>query len=192
MGKLLTFFLIIFSIGTIMSATIEQESAFAVTTLSADMTNGSIADIQVASTDDFLDSDYIWIEGERIYYASKDDTTDTFSGIVRAQADDNNEGGTASAHSAGAKVMNDEASVLNLMIGYNIMGTKTELGLLDAPKMVTAIFTRALPKIMMWDYSYLQGDLVYLKYALLYPLSIGFLIAFIGWAVPLIRSILPF
>jgi len=54
------------------------------------------------------------------------------------------------------------------------------------------ILTVAVPKMIMWDYSFLEGDMVLLKYTLLYAISAGFLISFIGWTLPLVRSILPF
>jgi len=189
MGKLLTFFIILFSVGTIMSAVMEQEVAFATTSLTADIDDDD-ATLQVDSTADFLDSGYLWIGDERVQYTGKTDTS--FTGVSRGIADENDEGGTATSHSSGDKVMNERASVINSMLGYNRMTTRTELGIMEYPMFLWKILTKAVPKLLTWDYSYLEGDMVLLKYALFYPISAGFVISLIGWALPLVRSILPY
>jgi len=189
MGKLFTFFLVIFSIGTVLSATMEQEVAFAATSLTSDISD-SATTVSVASTADFLDSGYIWIGDERLQYTGKTDTS--FTGVTRGIADENNEGGTASGHNEGDKVFNEKANIINTMLGYNRMATRTEIGIMEYPMFSWKILTVVIPKMIMWDYSFLEGDMVLLKYTLLYAISAGFLISFIGWTLPLVRSILPF
>jgi len=189
MGKLLTFFIIVFAAGTVLSTVMEQERAFAVTSLTADI-DESATTLQVTSTADFLDSGYLWISDERVQYTGKTDTN--FTGVTRGIADENNEGGIATSHGTGDKVMNTEANVINSMLGYSRMATRTELGIMEYPMFLWRILTVAVPKMITWDYSYLEGDLVLLKYTLLYPISAGFLISLIGWTLPLVRSILPY
>jgi len=189
MGKLLTFFIMVFAIGTVLSAVMDEETAFAVTSLTADVGEEDTT-LQVASTADFLDSGYLWIGDERVQYTGKTDTS--FTGVTRGVVDENNEGGTATSHSAGDKVMNTEANVINSLLGYNRMATRTELGIMEYPMFLWRILTVAVPKMITWDYGYLEGDMVLLKYVLLYPISAGFIISLIGWTLPLVRSILPY
>jgi len=189
MGKLLTFFFIVFAIGTVLSGVMEQETAFATTALTSNVDEDDTT-IQVSDTSDFLDSGYLWIGDERLQYTSKTDTS--FTDVTRGVADSNNEGGAASGHSTGDKVMNEKANILNIMLGYNRFATRTEIGTMEYPMFVWKLLTVTVPKMITWDYSYLEGDLVLLKYTLLYAISAGFLISFIGWVLPLVRSILPY
>ena len=191
MGKLLTFFAFVFAVATILSAVMEQEVAFATSSLEVAIDEDA-ATVEVVSTNDFLDSGYFWIESERLQYTAKNDATDVFTGVTRGIVDANEEGGTATAHIVGTKAINEKANVLNTMLGYNRMATRTEIGIIEYPMFLWTILTVTVPKMITWDYSYLEGDLVLLKYTLLYAISAGFLISFIGWVLPLVRSILPY
>jgi len=191
MAKLLTFFVFILAISTILSATVEGTTAFATSTLEVAIDEDDVT-IEVVSTDDFSDSDYAWIENERIFYTGKNDATDTLTGVVRGSADENGEGGEAVEHAVGAKIMNNASGAMNVLLGYNLTANRTELGTMDMVRFASGIFTKALPKIIMWDYSFLQGDLALIKYAILYPLTAGFVLALVGFLAPIIRSILPF
>lgn len=158
-----------FLIGSILSGVMEGGGGIAVTRLTADHTD-VIPTLTVASTEGFLKSSYVVVENEKIKYTGV--TGITFTGCTRGY--DNT---TASAHDKGARVYSSEASVINYALGFDIASTGTTVGAMSIPVILWNFFTVTLPRMIMWDYSWLKvnGWLQMLRYVFL-VISIGFLV----------------
>jgi len=166
-AKMFAFFALCFVVGTFLSGIMESRAAFAVTRLTATMSVEETTSLTVASTADFIATDYVFVEDEEILYASKDATH--FYTITRGINDT-----TAVAHDIGAKVKNEESNIVNNLLGYNVAATTSTYGSASAIVGLMWNLIKSLPRMIAWDYSYLGGQLVLLKYLLLWPISAGF------------------
>ena len=163
--KMFTFFAFCFVAGTLLSGIMEGETAFAVTTLTANVTASDNV-IMVANTFDFLDLDDVYVESEVIRYTSKNGTT--LLGVTRGLSSTE-----AVAHEAGSKVMNESSNVINNLLGYNVATTAATYGTVSAIVGLGWNLLRAIPRMISWDYSYLGGQLAMIKYLILWPISTG-------------------
>jgi len=165
-SKMFAFFAFCFVTCTILSGIMEGQSALAVTKLSADITETSMT-VPVTNTQDFLDADDVYIESEKVRYTSKTSTQLNCSqrGL---------EGTEVVAHVAGAKVKNDTANIMNNLLGYNVATASATYG--DAAAVVGLAWNliKSIPKMIAWNYSYLEGSLSLIKYVVLWPISAGF------------------
>ena len=164
MFRLMAAFALMFSLGTFVSAVLDGGGGLVITTLTADLAaNGTAA--TVSSTEGFLSSGYVEIEGEEIRYTAKGATSLTLTGNHKA-------------HLSGKKVMTSTAGALNSLLGYDIATANTNAGAIKVGWNLTSGIGRAIPKMTLWDYSYLDNDIGrLLKFLFLYPLSIGFIAA---------------
>jgi hypothetical protein len=119
----------------------------------------------VRSTSGFLAADYIYIEGEKMAYNGK--TYTSFTNVTRGVE------GTQKAHGVAQSVYSSEAEVLNAMLGYNLISTSTAAGPINFASTAWNFFTVSVPKLITWDFSFLQdGYAVYLRYILM-AISMG-------------------
>ena len=166
-----------FVIMQIISFNVEGYGGLAATSLTSTIALDA-ATVPVTTTSGFLTPDYIVIGDEAICYATL--TASSFTNLTRGCRDTE-----AQSHVAGARVYNETTSVMNEVVGFNIAETMSTSGAIRTITMVPRALMHAVPRLVMWDYSYLEGDLfgafplVYIKYLFLYPLSAGFLMAFI-------------
>lgn len=165
-SKLHAFFAFCFVSGTFLSGVMEGQVAFAVTTLTADITETDTV-IEVTNTADFLSMDEIYIEDELVSYTEKDSTH--FNDCTRGLS-----GTTAAAHVAGTKILNENSNVINNLLGYNVATSAASYGSFSAVVGVFWNLVKALPKMIAWNYSYLEGQWSLLKYFFLWPISAGF------------------
>jgi len=166
-----------FVIMQIISFNVEGYGGLAATSLTSTIALDA-ATVPVTTTSGFLTPDYIVIGDEAICYTTL--TASSFTSLTRGCRDTE-----AQSHVAGARVYNETTSVMNEVVGFNIAETMSTSGAIRTITMVPRALLHAVPRLVMWDYSYLEGDLfgafplVYIKYLFLYPLSAGFLMAFI-------------
>ncbi|KKM21597.1 hypothetical protein LCGC14_1633800 [marine sediment metagenome] len=166
-----------FVIMQIISFNVEGYGGLAATSLTSTIALDA-ATVPVTTTSGFLTPDYIVIGDEAICYTTL--TASSFTNLTRGCRDTE-----AQSHVAGARVYNETTSVMNEVVGFNIAETMSTSGAIRTITMVPRALLHAVPRLVMWDYSYLEGDLfgafplVYIKYLFLYPLSAGFLMAFI-------------
>ena len=59
-----------------------------------------------------------------------------------------------------------------------VFKTETLLGRFEVPIINIDFFTKGLPMLIMWDYSFLEGGYHLLKWFLLYPISAGAALGF--------------
>lgn len=65
----------------------------------------------------------------------------------------------------------DVSDITRILLGYDIASMQGP-GILAVPKMTVGFFTHGLPKVLLWDYAYLQGDWVVLRIILIVTLSV--------------------
>lgn len=168
MNKLIATFMALFFFGAILSGIMEGGGGITTTRITIDHT-AAVVTLTVADTSGFLSSSHVIMGNEKIRYTGK--TANTFTGCTRGY-----DGTEAVAHAAGAKVYSPDASVINSALGFNVASTGVSMGIIDIPIMIGKFFTITIPRLIMWDYSWLRdGSLQYLRYFLI-VVSIGFLI----------------
>lgn len=143
----------------------EGEGGPAATSLTSDLDSGATT-LNVTSTKDFLDVDYVWVGDEKITYAAK--TPTQFTGCVRGV-----DGTAASYHKSGYKVYSESSNVMYNMLGFNVGVSNTVLGTFTTLTQTVLRVVRVIPRTIAWDYSFLSGNLTLVKYIILYPLSAG-------------------
>ena len=161
----------------------EGQTAFAVTKTTIAV-NAAITTLNVLSTADFLDVDDIYVESEMVRYTGK--TATQFQNVQRGL------GGTeAVAHDAGVKVKNKSTNVANSLLGYNVAATSATYGSFSAMVGLGWNLLRSIPRMIAWDYRYLDGQMQIIKYLILWPISIGFVFAltmmFVNTAMSIFR-----
>jgi hypothetical protein len=63
-------------------------------------------------------------------------------------------------------------SIINILCGYSVTDIQSTGGM-SWVSAATGFFTVGIPKLILWDYSFLEGGWEIVKYILLYPISIG-------------------
>jgi hypothetical protein len=164
MNKLIVSFALVFVIFTLIDAFMNGQGGINQTRLTAAMTENQTS-ATVRSTDGFLAADYIYVEGEKMAYNGKTDTT--FTNVVRGVE------GIQKAHAVGVPTYSSEAEVLNAMLGYNLISTTTTAGPVAFATTAWNFFTVSIPRLVTWDFSFLQdGYAIYLRYVLM-AISMG-------------------
>ncbi len=160
---------------TIISFALEGEAGLAATRLSSDITS-TASTMEVITTSGFLSADYVFIGNEIICYTGL--TATSFTGLSRGCKST-----TADSHATAAKVFNETTGVINQAVGFNLAEAMSTAGFIKTITLAPGALFHAVPKLVMWNYSYLEGDLfefplAYIKYMILWPLSAGFVITF--------------
>lgn len=185
------FIIFMFVGGSILSFTLDGNSGLATSSLTAALTK-STTNIPIADTSGFPTSGGVIIDDEEFTYISIQ-TTATASCPVPSclvVATRGNVNGTkATAHGSGARVYSRLAGLTNIAGGFRVSAFQDLGSVLDIPEAVGQVIGAIgsfVAKAIMWDYSFLEGNMVFMKFMLLYPLSGGFVIG----VIQLIRGIL--
>jgi len=176
----------IFVLGNIFSLLLEGSSGIAATQLNGAITATTLV-IPVDSVNGFLSSDTrVLIEDEEMQY----DSVQTTSGggcatapcliLSDAEQDRGLNGTTAVAHADNVKVLSEAAGLLNQVVGFQIGNVDSVLGVIKAPFQLVFALSKFAAKAVMWDYSFLEGNAVYIKFTVLYPLSMAFVVSMIS------------
>mgnify|MGYP001604645431 CR=1 FL=1 len=166
MNNLFAFCVFVWIAGQVLSMAMSGRSGLATTSLTANL-SATATSMTVQGTDGFLDADYVIIENERIRYTNRGSTT--FTGLTRGSYDS-----TASAHASTTVVYNETTGLVNQLVGFNIVQTFANDGFF---KGVAKFFTSfdnlavSVANMLAWNYAFLEGNAVYLKYFLFYPIS---------------------
>ncbi len=184
------FMVFMFLGGGVLNAILTGTTGIATTVLTSDMTSTATS-MNVDSTTAFNpQNDVVIIDDETICYASV--TATTFAGLTRGPSC--RKGTSAGAHSATTggvanRVYSETPGIVNVLIGFNIASAFSEGGIIGALKgVVTTMsnlpnFLNAAAKMVLWDYDFLSGSYVWLRYVLLSTLSAGMVMAFIRMAL---------
>ncbi len=178
----------LFITGNLFSFMIEGSSGLAVTSLSAGITSSALF-IPIENSNGFQSSDSrIFVGSEEVAYSSIQTTNDgNCTGdvnpcLVVDSGSRGINGSGATKHNAGTRVYSESAGLLNTVVGFRMQefaSLNTVEKVLRAPIFFIGAIANFAAKVVLWDYSFLEGNAVYIKYTLLYPLSVAFVFAFI-------------
>jgi len=167
-NKLIVSFMLFFLLGTILSGIAEGGGGIATTKLVSDH-SAVVTTLTVSNTEGFLKSNYVLMGNEKVRYTNK--TATTFTGCTRGY-----DGTEAVAHSANDRVYSPDSGVLNSALGFNIAATGATIGVIGVPMVAFSFVSITLPRIILWNYSWLkEGWLAYLRIVLQF-ISVGFLV----------------
>jgi len=154
---------LIFLFFTLLSAVMEGSQGVAATQLTSNISATSMT-VPVTSTAEFIGTtDFIWIDDERMAYSSINATNFYIGTNGRGVKDENGYGGTAAAHLAGAVVRNEGANLINSLIGYNAAAASATTGSVFSVIGTGVSVIAALPRMLVFDYAWLDGDLSILR-----------------------------
>ena len=74
----------------------------------------------------------------------------------------------------------DDVDLQNTLTGYTALEV-SGAGIWTVPKLIGGFLTTGLPKMITWNYSFLEGSWSMIKWFLLYPISIG-----VVWGITLV------
>ena len=138
-----------FLLVTILGAIMQGGGGIVSAVLAENITANSTYIPVTPNTNLFASKDIVTIDNESILYSSKNSTG--FIVNTRGYSDT-----TAAAHTAGARVYSQEASVINNALGFNIaveVETGGTIGLIMLP---VNFFTRTLPHLVMLNVRFLK------------------------------------
>ena len=179
--NLLMFFVFTFISITILASIVDGHTGVATTTLTAALTKDD-STVSVHRTQGFPSSGVLIIDAETICYSGT--TSTTFIGLTRGCRDT-----AATEHGLSPRVYSQASGLLNTLVGFDIGKAFSDGGAFGFVKGIwTSLlnfpnFVAAVAKMVMWDYSFLDGPYVYFKLVLLYPLSAGMVLSFIRMAI---------
>ncbi len=168
-NKLLLAFLLVFFVGALLSFIVEGRSGMASTRLTASVSESS-STIYVRSTEGWPKVGTLYIGDETIEYRGTTDTA--FLSCSRGV-----DGTTAEAHDQGSLVYTSESYSINKALGFNVTTAASSGGIFAFPVIAWGFITHTLPKLVTFDFAFLQGEpLVWFRYFMML-FSIGLIFA---------------
>ncbi len=187
--NLLMFFVFATLCAAILDGVLGGNQGLATARLTLDMTETAVT----ATLDDasaFSDTNgVVFIQGEIMCYSTRTDTV--LSGIQRGRRCGEGAKVTSvvAAHTAGDRIYDEGSGTLNEIMNINIASNFSDGGFVGQirgiVKTVAAApqFIAVLVRMMMWDFSFLSGQYVYIKYLVLGALSAGLVLGGIKLAL---------
>jgi hypothetical protein len=182
--NLFIFFVFAFGSITILSAIIDGNTGLQTTRLTAAITETDTT-LNVETTEPFPKRGTVMIGNETICYSGK--STTQFTGLTRGE--DCRMHSTAQSYAANRQVMSEGPGIINTLVGFDITSAFADGGFIGLAKGIYTSaknlpnFLAAVSRMVMWDYSFLTGGFVYIKYLVLYPLSAGMVLSFVRLAL---------
>ncbi len=162
MTKLIAGLCIMFLLLSILSAIMDGAAGAAANTELDAAIDAVAGVIPVASTDGFLTSGGVLMIGaEKVSY------TGVVAGVSFTGATRGIEATDAVAHASGEAVYNEDAGILNYAMGFSVLQTSVPGGVGSAVMAPIRFLTITMPKLVLWDFAFLQGDLIILRYVLM-------------------------
>lgn len=88
----------------------------------------------------------------------------------------------------GAWMGEEEVTVMNELTGFTTLEV-SGAGIWAIPKQIIGFFTHGVPKLIMWDYSFLDGTAAIFKWVVLFPISAGVIWGLALLFIPAIQGI---
>ena len=165
--------------GNIFSMALEGEQAFVSTDISPAITATALF-IPLGSASGFASSDdRMFIGDEEIRYDSIQTTDDgNCTGSVNPclvlTSDDRGRNSTdAVAHATGSRVYTQSAGLLNQVVAFKVGNVESTLGPIGVMIQATKALVSFFAKLVTWNYAFLEGNGIWIKLFLLYPLSMA-------------------
>lgn len=184
--NLFIFFVATFIATTILASIVDGHTGVATTTLTATLAADD-STVFVDRTQGFASRGVIIIDSETICYTET--TATTFTSLTRGCRDSAASAHALSAGGVNRRVYSQAPGLVNTLVGFDIASAFSTGGIVGLGKgLYTSAknlpnFLQAIAKMVMWDYSFLEGPYVYFKLILLYPLSAGMVLSFIRMAL---------
>ncbi len=78
----------------------------------------------------------------------------------------------------------EDMNTLNYLVGYNTL----ELGgLWGVPRLIIGFFTNGFPRLLMWDYSFLEGGFAMIRFIMIAVFSTGAIWGLVSIFVPILQ-----
>ncbi len=184
--NLFIFFVATFISITILAAIMDRHTGVATTTLTASIAADD-STMSVHRTQGFPSSGVLIIDAETICYSGT--TSTTFTGLTRGCRDSSAAEHGLIAGSVNRRVYSQAPGLVNTLVGFDIASAFSDGGIVGLAKGVYTSaknlpnFLQAIAKMVMWDYSFLDGPYVYFKLIIMLPLSAGMVLSFIRMAL---------
>ena len=163
MYKLLAFFIALNFVLLITDGAYEDTAAFQTAYLTSNIDSDDTT-IPVDSTDGYAAKDKtITINGEDIYYTSKDATHFYLTSATLRGYNET----TPANHLTGAIVYNRGSSLVNELVDYDVSSTGSTASDASVIDVTWKFATRTVPKMISWNYAIFNGDLVIIRYFLM-------------------------
>jgi hypothetical protein len=167
MAKIAVAFLILATLFSFLDAIMAGGGGLVSTSLDGGITSTATT-IDVDEASYFLSSGIITIGAEKISYSGI--AGDSLTGCVRGI-----EQTAATTHIDNTRVYSEDAGIINYALGFNVSSETASSGVLSVVTLPWNFFTITMPKVILWDYGFLSGDMMYLR-IVLQVITIGFLI----------------
>jgi hypothetical protein len=173
----------LFVTGSMFSFLMDGQSGIYSTRINSSFVTATTRYIPIVSTNGFPASDSrVFIEDEEIAYDAINTTPGGCPGMNPPCLDTGTDGrgynGTeATAHPVGTKVLSETAGLINQGISFRVGDVDTTWGKVTFPFQAVGALAKFVGKAILWDYSFLEGNAIYFKLVLLYPLSMMMIIA---------------
>ncbi len=167
MSKLVTFFLVMLLLVSVLGGIMKGGGGIVAAPLTSGIT-ATDTTIPLGSTTDYLNADYILIEGEKILYTGR--TSTTLTGCTRGYDDT-----TATSHDEGALVYTADASAINNALGFNMAAQQDSIGWRTILAIPFNFFVITIPRIIRMNLEFLVGPLAIIGWFWL-TMAAGFVI----------------
>lgn len=167
MNKLIVFFLVMLIGCSILGSILKGGGGVVATPLTSDI-DAEVTTIPVESTTDYLGTDYVRIDSEKILYTGK--TATTFTGCTRGH-----DGTDATAHPEGALAYTPDASAINYALGFNIAAMQDSMGVIAFLAMPFNFMFITMPRIVRVNMSFLTGGLAFIGW-IWFAMAAGFIL----------------
>lgn len=180
-NKLIIAFLIAFFVGSFLTYAIEKDGAMQTAKLTTALTETATT-VSVNSTEGFTIKGKIRIGDEWIKYNNKTNTQ--FLLCTRGYEETDTE-----AHVKHSTIYNDDSSAINDALGFNITSVSSTGGIFAFPVIAGNVITHMLPKIVLFDFSFLsEGPLIWFRYFMML-FSIGLILTFFYFVFTAVGSV---
>lgn len=172
MNKLLMAFLLLFFVGSFLDYIVNGGGGFTTTQLREDVT-ASAEVIYCYDVSKFHKQGLVQIGDEFIEYKNKSDIDNTLFKLDRGEDDT-----VAEAHSKFENVYSEDAAAINKSLGFSITNIASNGGVLAFPIIAWNFVYHTLPKLILFDFSFLNfGPLIWFRYfMMLFSIGLIFMI----------------
>jgi len=181
--NLFMFFVFAFLGASILSAIVEGHTGLATTELTAQLGETDTS-MTVHSTQGFASSGVIQVGDETICFTGT--TSTTLTGLTRGG--NCRKHSEVAVHASGDRIYSEAPGVINTLVGFDIASAFSDGGVVGFFKgVVTSFknlpgFIQAIANMLMWDYSFLTGPYIYIRY-IMYVFSAGLVLAGVRMAL---------
>ncbi len=184
MNKLIAGFMVLFMLLSLLSSIMDGSGGAMASTTLTQVCLENDDHIHVDSTIGFMATGgVIMIGKEKITFTALVGDNQ-FTGLARGI-----EGTKAGAYDIETAVYNEDLGVVNAALGFSTVKANVPGGWATVVLMSWDFFAITIPRVILWDYAFLQGDLLIARYILM-AMSLGFVVYLAANAINTIMGVL--